>query len=134
VLLIPGVPGVLSLGVLGVREMTEVGIEKALKMMLGMKAGGGETGTAVIVKNGIVEGKHVDGMNRSMMETMEENEVGMKVQGGHQVCSSCFCFYPMPFHFTNPQQKIMRLNKMIHGTNYPRLSNPLSPQIFPCLA
>lgn len=41
-------------------------------------------GTAVIVKNGIVEGKHVDGMNRSMMETMEENEVGMKVQGGHQ--------------------------------------------------
>lgn len=115
----------LSVGVLGVREMTEVGIERALKMMLGMKAGGGETGTAVIVKNGIVEGKHVDGMNRSMMETMEENEVGMKVQGGHQVCSSCFCFYPMPFHFTNPQQKIMRLNK--------RLSNPVSPQIFPCL-
>ncbi|KAJ6964038.1 hypothetical protein NC652_002348 [Populus alba x Populus x berolinensis] len=35
--------------------MTEVGIEKAIKMMLGMKAGGGEIGIAVIVKNGIVE-------------------------------------------------------------------------------
>lgn len=88
--------------------MTGVGIEKALKMMLGMKAGGGETGTAVTVKKDIVEGKHTDGMNKTMMETMGENEVGMKVQGGHQVCSSCFCFYPMPFNFTNRQQKIMR--------------------------
>ena len=35
--------------------MTEVGTEKAIKMMLGMKAGGGEIGTTVIMKNGIVE-------------------------------------------------------------------------------
>ena len=88
--------------------MTEVGVEKDLKMMPGMKAGGVETGTAVIVKNGIAEGKLMDGMNKSMMETMGENEVVMKVQGGHQVCNSCFCFYPMPFNFTNLQQKIMR--------------------------
>ena len=54
-LLILGVPVVLGLRVLGVREMTEVGIEKAIKMMLGMKAGGGEIGTTVIVKNSIVE-------------------------------------------------------------------------------
>lgn len=42
----------------------------------------------MIVRDGIMKGKHVVDMIRIPVENMEENEVDMKVQGGHLVCDT----------------------------------------------
>lgn len=55
----------------------------------------------VLIERIIIEGKHVIDMIKTVMENMGENEVDMRVQGGHPVCNSSlwFClskFYILP--------------------------------------
>lgn len=57
------------------------------RMILEVNVGDKTRETIMIARGDIREGKHGVDMKQSMMENMEEN-VDMKVQGGHLVCDS----------------------------------------------
>lgn len=54
-----------------------------LRMIPGVKGVG--TGIGIVVKSGVMDGKHGSHMKENVAEIMAENEVDMKVQGEHQV-------------------------------------------------
>ena len=47
----------------------------------------------MMIESRIVKGKHVVGMRRSIMGSMEENEVNMKSLGGLLVCDIFLIFF-----------------------------------------
>lgn len=67
-----------GLGVLGMKEIVAVMRGEITRMTLEEKTGGQNKDMITKIESRIVEGMHVVGMSKSIVGSMEENEVNMK--------------------------------------------------------